>query len=247
MAGKVDTAERVMARIGAAAHGVASRKQLLRAGLTGHQIDERLASGALIAVHRGVYRVGHTAPDTDASYLAAVLACGDVATWRGIPSLTVPATLVDIAARLDADVLARACHEAGVRYGTAPRHVAEVLARQPNAAGAARLRTVMGGDAKVSLSRLESRFLELLRADGLPLPETNRPAGSRRVDCRWPQARLTVELDSYRFHNSRLAWERDHAREREAYARGDGFRRYTWGDVFARPGPMRGELRELLR
>ena len=121
-----------------------------------------------------------------------------------------------------------------------------VLARRPNAKGAANLRAVMSGEARVSLSRLESRFLALLREHGLPLPVTNRPAGGRRVDCRWPERRLTVELDSYGFHNSRHSWERDHRREREAYARGDQFRRYTWGDVFEQPGPMLAELLELL-
>ena len=33
---------------------------------------------------------------------------------------------------------------------------------------------------------LERRFLARARAAGLPLPETNRPAGGHRVDCRWP-------------------------------------------------------------
>jgi very-short-patch-repair endonuclease len=75
---------------------------------------------------------------------------------------------------------------------------------------------------------------------------TNRPASGRRVDCRWPQLRLTVELDSYGFHNSRHAWEQDHRREREAYARGDQFRRYTWADVFDDPTQMLAELRALL-
>ena len=109
------------------------------------------------------------------------------------------------------------------------------LARRPNARGAANLRAVMSGEARVSLSRLESRFLELLREHGLPLPQTNRPAGGRRVDCRWPEHRLTVELDSYGFHNSRYSWEQDHRREREAYARGDQFRRYTWGECSSSP------------
>ena len=118
-----------------------------------------------------------------------------------------------------------------------------MLARRPNATGAASLRAVMSGEARVSLSRLESRFLELLRTEGLPLPRTNRPAAGRRVDCRWPERRLTVELDSYGFHNSRHAWELDHRREREAYARGDEFRRYTWADVFEQPAQMMGELR----
>lgn len=73
-----------------------------------------------------------------------------------------------------------------------------------------------------------------------------RAAGGRYVDCRWPEHRLTVELDSYRYHASRHAWEQDRLREREAYARGDDFRRYTWGDVFEDPGPMLTELRALL-
>ena len=67
---------------------------------------------------------------------------------------------------------------------------------------------------------------------------TNRPAGGRYVDCRWVEERLTVELDGYRYHSSRHAWELDRRREREAYARGDEFRRYTYGDVFEQPAPM---------
>ena len=124
--------------------------------------------------------------------------------------------------------------------------VEAVLARRPNSPGAAKLRAVLRGDVHVTLSRLERRFLKLLREAGLVLPQTNRPAGGRRVDCRWPEQRLTVELDSYRFHNSRHAWEQDRRREREARARGDEFRRYTWGDVFEQPGPMLAELRDLL-
>jgi hypothetical protein len=92
------------------------------------------------------------------------------------------------------------------------------------------------------LSKLEARFVKLLRANGLPLPLTNRPAGGRRVDCRWPDHRLTVELDSYTFHNSRHSWEQDRRREREARARGDDFRRFTYGDVFERPTPILAEL-----
>ena len=84
------------------------------------------------------------------------------------------------------------------------------------------------------------------RENSLPLPETNRSAGGRRVDCRWPEHRLTVELDSYRFHHSRHAWEQDRRREREAHARGEELRRYSWGDVFERPAPLVAELERRL-
>jgi very-short-patch-repair endonuclease len=170
----------------------------------------------------------------------------DETTWRGIPVTTVATTLVDLAAVLSSDELARACHEAGVRYRTTPSQVEAVLARRPSSAGARRLRRIMSGDTRVALSKLEALFLERLREAGLPLPETNRRVGGRRVDCRWPERGLTVELDGYRYHHSRHAWEQDRRREREARARGDEFRRYTFGDVFETPEPMLGELHALL-
>ena len=128
----------------------------------------------------------------------------------------------------------------------APKQVKAVLARRPNAKGAATLRAIMTGEVKVTLSKLEDRFLYLLKKIDRPLPETNRPAGTKRVDCRWPAHRLTVELDRYTHHSSRHAWEHDRRREREAHARGDEIRRYTWGDVFEHPGAMLAELRALL-
>jgi very-short-patch-repair endonuclease len=170
----------------------------------------------------------------------------DATTSYGIATTSVPQTLVDLAAHLSLDALARACHEAGVKHRTTPARVERVLARRPASKGAANLRKVLRGEARVTLSRLEKRFLTLLEQHGLPLPETNRPAGGRRVDCRWPKQRLTVELDSYAFHNSRHAWEQDRRREREAHSRGDEFRRYTWGDVAEDDRLLLNELRHLV-
>jgi hypothetical protein len=170
----------------------------------------------------------------------------DVAVCRGIPITSVARTLVDLAAELPENALARACHEAGVRYGLTPNAVRSVLERRPTTPGARKLRRVIEGDVHVTLSALEARFLKLLGREGLALPVTNRPAGGRRVDCRWPEHQLTVELDSYRYHNSRYSWEQDRRREREARARGDEFRRYTYGDVFEHPAAMLRELQTLL-
>ena len=72
-------------------------------------------------------------------------------------------------------------------------------------------------------------------------------AGAHRVDCRWPAYGLTVELDSYRYHNTRYAWEQDRERERAARGREDVHRRFTHGDVFNNPIPMLQELKKLLR
>jgi predicted methyltransferase len=170
----------------------------------------------------------------------------DATTHKRIPVTTVPRTLVDLSSSLPLSDLARACHEAGVRHETTPRQVEAVLARRPTNPGAKKLRKVLHGDVRVTLSTLERRFLQRLEENGLALPETNRPAGGRRVDCRWPDKHLTVELDSYTYHRSRHAWELDRRREREARARGDDFRRFTYDDVFDSPGLMLAELRELL-
>jgi very-short-patch-repair endonuclease len=170
----------------------------------------------------------------------------DGATWRGVPVTTVPRTLVDLAAILDGPDLARAFHEAVVKHHIKPNAVEHVLARRHNWPGARELRRVIWGDEQVTLSRLESAFIARVKQAGLPLPQTNRRVGSRYVDCRWPAHRLTVELDSYRYHGTRHAWEQDRQREREARARGDEFRRYTWRDVVEDPEPMLADLRGLL-
>jgi very-short-patch-repair endonuclease len=294
MSGQNRKAVRDLARMAGRAHGVVTRRQLLAAGFTKHQIDWWVQTGLLLGVYPGVYRVGHAAPSVEADYLAAVLACGNgallagpaaghllrllktrppkpevitrterrikgITTHRtrsldardairvnGIPVTNVPRTLVDLAATLDRDALTRACHEADVLYRTTPDNVEAILARRPASKGAATLRAILHGDIRVTLSRLERRFLELLTEAGLPLPQTNRVASARRVDCRWPDHGLTVELDSYRFHRSRHAWEQDRRREREAHARGDQIRRYTHDDVFETPAAILTELRPLL-
>jgi hypothetical protein len=295
MGGSERTVEKVIARLASRTWGVVTRAELLAAGITEREIDHRLGLGALIRLHPGVYRVGHMAPSTEATYLAAVSACGDGAllsghaaahllgvtrartapppevtsererrvrgvrtkrtrgslildamTWRGIPVTTVARTIVDLASSLSLNDLSRVCHEAGVKHKTTPGQVKAVLERRPNAKGAGNLRLIFEGDAPALLSRLEERFRELLAAARLPLPEFNRPASGRRIDCRWDWVPLTVELDSYTFHHSRHAWEQDRRREREARARGDEFRRYTWGDVFEEPRLVLAELRPLL-
>ena len=169
----------------------------------------------------------------------------DAFAWRGVPVTSVARTMVDLASVLSLDALARAFHEAGIRYDTRPAQVEAVLQRRRTSHGAANLRAVIHGDEPVLLSALERRFRRLLRDARLPLPVTNRPADGRRIDCRWPDHRLTVELDGYRYHRSRHAWERDRHREREARARGDDFRRFTWGDL-GEPHAMLAELSTVL-
>jgi hypothetical protein len=169
----------------------------------------------------------------------------DVRRCRGIPVTTAARTLVDLAESFSLDQLAGNA-PGGRPAPDNPRHVEAVLKRRPNAKGTAKLREVIWGDQGRILSELERAFIKLLKANRLPLPKTNRPAGGRFVDCRWPAHKLTAELDSYRYHRSRHAWEQDRQRERQAYARSDQFRRYTWADVVEHPDPTIRELRAVL-
>src|SRR4051794_10338626 len=77
------TADQIIARIAASQHGVVTRAQALAAGLSRRSIANRLDKGSLIRVHRGVYRVGHMAPNVNATFIAAVYACGDGAVLSG--------------------------------------------------------------------------------------------------------------------------------------------------------------------
>jgi very-short-patch-repair endonuclease len=89
-------------------------------------------------------------------------------------------------------------------------------------------------------------FLRLLRDAGLPEPRTNKRKGSYFVDCRWPEHKLTVELDSYRYQHTRHAWEQDHRREWEARAGGDEFRRFTWGQLTEHRDAVKSQVAALL-
>jgi Transcriptional regulator, AbiEi antitoxin len=277
------TVEQLIGRIASRAHGVATWGELRAAGVSEAEIKWRIQTGHLLRVYRGVYRVGHRAPNVEAQYMAAVKACGGgaglsglaaahlywlvkeiampevaapterrvrgvithrvrdlvVVRHRGIPITPVPPTLIAIASRLDDPELGKAVHQARVLYGTKPM---DFPGRIP-----VNLRRILYGDTRITLSELERRFLELLRAHNLPLPQTNRVASGRYVDCRWPEYGLTVELHGYIAHDSRHAWQLDRRREREAYRRGDDFRQYTWDDVALDPTDMLNELHALLR
>jgi very-short-patch-repair endonuclease len=66
----------VLAGIAGRQHGIVARRQLLALGFTRHEVQDRLATGRLHRVHRGVYAVGHRKLSLKGVWMAAVLACG---------------------------------------------------------------------------------------------------------------------------------------------------------------------------
>jgi predicted transcriptional regulator of viral defense system len=63
-------------KLAARQHGVVARRQLLELGLTRLMVQRRLERHHLLALHRGVYAVGHRRLRREGHWLAAVLAAG---------------------------------------------------------------------------------------------------------------------------------------------------------------------------
>jgi very-short-patch-repair endonuclease len=95
-------------------------------------------------------------------------------------------------------------------------------------------------------SELESRFLALCCRHRIPQPLVNAPAGAFTVDFLWPDRRLIAELDGYRSHGGRAAFEADRTRDVELRLRGYEVVRFTWRQVAMHPRPVVAALRRLL-
>lgn len=62
-------------------------------------------------------------------------------------------------------------------------------------------------------SELERRFLAVVRAAGLPEPQLNVPMHGFLLDAYFPQYRLVVEVDGWKFHRTRRSFESDRRRD----------------------------------
>jgi len=130
----------------------------------------------------------------------------------GIPLTTPERTLLDLAARLDFVQMERALVAADrarrIRWPELTRVVEEGRGRK----GRGMLRRVC---AQVDPGAVETRsnpeidFLALCREARLPTPQVNVLVEGKLVDFFWPKARLIVEVDSYRYHADRPAFEQD--------------------------------------
>ncbi len=154
----------------------------------------------------------------------------DIRRRERIP-LTSPArTLLDLGASLDEDELEQAAAEASaLRLVTRPQLQAQVD-KHPHRPGTPSLRALLELDRDPALSRskAERRLLNLIRNANLPEPETNVDVGPHEVDCLWRAAKLVVEFDSWTFHSSRQAFERDRRKDAALLALGYRVIRITW-------------------
>jgi very-short-patch-repair endonuclease len=153
----------------------------------------------------------------------------DVTTFDGIPITTPARTVVDVAAMLPPNALERLLAEVFVRRLATRRDLHGAVERAGRRPGVVAMRRMLANrEPAYTRSEAERRFLTLVESADLPRPEVNAHLGPYEVDFLWRTARLVVEVDGFRYHSSRVAFERDRARDADLQAHGWRVIRVTW-------------------
>ena len=149
-----------------------------------------------------IYRVAHLDPR-------------DIRRQKGLP-LTAPArTLLDLAAVIPRQTLEQAVAEALARRLTSMSALRDALERAPRRHGARALRELLDRRAAPAWTRSDAErlMLAIIRREHLPEPATNIQLEQWNVDFLWRDQGLVVEVDSYGFHSSPAAFERDRRKD----------------------------------
>lgn len=159
-------------------------------------------------------------------HVTSALASEDRELVDGVPTTSIARTFLDLAEVVDAAGLRRAYERAQRLELLDVRAIDRVMDRNNGRHGVAALRTLRTYDpvpGARTRSELERRFLDLIRAAGLPVPLVNTMVEGYEVDAFWPRARLVVELQSWAYHRDRGAFERDHSKAARLKATGHEF------------------------
>lgn len=179
----------------------------------------------------------------------AELPADERTTHRGIPTTTVPRTLLDLSAVVQRHEARSALRQAEQLRLTDRLSLPELIARYPRRAGVPALRAALAELARgagIIRSELEECFQAFLISAGLPRPKTNVLVEGFEVDCAWPERRLIVELDGHASHAHTHAFEADRSRDRRLEAAGWRVIRITWRQLQEEPHLVEADLRRLL-
>lgn len=177
------------------------------------------------------------------------LAAADRTSSARIPVTAVPRVLLDLAARHGHSEVARAFEEAQRQRLVSARAVANLVERRRGHRGVGVLAALVVEDlaaVTVTRSELEARFLAVCREAGLPRPLVNVRIAGFEVDAVWLAERLVVELDGYAFHRTRMAFERDRARDAALQLAGYRVVRITYRMLESDPSAVAALVRSLL-
>ncbi len=156
---------------------------------------------------------------------------------RRIPVTSPALTIIDNANRLGARDLEAAVDDAAAKRLCRPDEVRALAERHPKLPGSKLVREVVDRHSfRLTESELERMVLRLIRAAGLPLPDTQRRTGTGRVDFVWTELGLVVEADSLRYHRTASRQAADARRDAAHLLGGVRTLRVTHWDVKNDPG-----------
>jgi very-short-patch-repair endonuclease len=171
----------------------------------------------------------------------------DETTHRHAIPVTTPArTLLDLASSLPRRALERALDQAEILELFDLGELRRLIDAHRGQRGARRLVAALTeheGGTTITRSELEERFLTLCRRQGMARPRVNATLCGLEVDFLFAAQRLVVEVDGYRFHRSRRAFERD--RQRDALVAAAGYRvlRFSYDQVTGDPETVVAAIR----
>ena len=152
----------------------------------------------------------------------------DLTSVDAIPVTTPARTLIDLAAVLPRDIIEEALDDALRRRLTSISRlrwrIAE-LGRRPGIVVVRKLIRARTDAGETPQSVLETRLMRLIKQARLPTPICQHEVRERGrllevVDFAYPEARVAIEADGYRWHSGRARWERDLARRNRLTSRG---------------------------
>ena len=140
----------------------------------------------------------------------------DIRRHRRIRVTSPSRTILDIQSRLTDSQLVRAVNDLRIHEHLRDTELERLLARSH------RLKNLIDPDENPSRSDLEDRFTVFCREYALPRPIRNaKPFGYEGFDALFPDEKVIVETDGWKFHRGRASFESD--RERDAVAAEHGF------------------------
>lgn len=172
----------------------------------------------------------------------------DRAIHEQIPVTALPRTLLDMAATVRPRQLERMIERSEQLGVFDLPAVDSLLGRIKGHHGCGRLRRALRAysDPAFTRSELERHFLELVRRAGLPRPSVNVFIAGCELDIYWQEERFAVELDSWEYHRTRAAFERDRVRQEDLKLAGIEMTRVTATRVRLEPEAVIARLRKLL-
>ncbi len=171
----------------------------------------------------------------------------DITTQLGVRVTTPARTLIDMNPRLKDKALKRQVNSALNSPWTGEDQLAETLARHPTAPGTKRIAKLIGLAGTPTRSGWEDDFPAFCAKHGLPAPVMGVPMGGYILDALFVDEGVVVELDSWRFHKGKPAFETDRERDADTLARGLVTVRITEERLDERPEREARRLHAILR